>query len=99
MLHNYENTVGTSYLESGKYRDRVRYRSKHHISDTDRILFRIGLYTLIVIDYTARSGDMQLNMAKYIKEWVNNKISAPTWALGAGAYIILAMVAVTVFRG
>lgn len=108
--HNYENTLGTSYLASGgRYRDRVRYTNKHSLSKVtfNARLMLIGFLVLSISYHCASLEEVSLqkfNQFKSqsvvnVKSWLVANINAPRWVLSGGAYVILTMMAVTIFKG
>lgn len=108
--HNYENTLGTSYLASGgRYRDRVRYTNKHSLS---RVTFNARLmllgFLILSLSYHCASlevtsleklNQIQSTLTTNVKSWISANVNAPKWVLSGGAYVILTMMAVTIFKG
>lgn len=103
--HSYENALGTSYLEGGRYRDRIHYKSKHSIGKFlfNKRIFQFGFLILTMLFHYGNFEDSILQFLNKMiiqgKTWVDARVNAPKWVLGGGAYVILSMMAVTIFRG
>jgi len=93
--HNYENTLGTSYLEGGRYRDRIKYQDRHSKGKSSGVIFFMWL--LFVELCLMRSfGELTLFVSN-IKNKFAARVNAPKWILAGGSYVILAMMATTIF--
>jgi len=95
--HNYENTLGTSYLEGNRYRDRLKYQNKHNKGKSTGAIFLIWV---LFVEFCLLRNITELSLyISTIKNKIVTRVKAPKWVLAGGSYVVLAMVATTVFSG
>lgn len=94
--HEYAFTIGQSYLsEGGRYRDRIKYQSRH---GEDRAGILLTVWIMFVQLCLMRSfGELGLFLRDLKTKFVA-RVNAPKLIIIFGVYIILAMMATTVFK-